>query len=162
MSATLGLPLDGKEQRPKRPFFMRICSRAESLSIQCFHLSNPNPAKQRNESFLPVTGSEPTKVTRVWFSIPWVLLILIKFLLSAVNKGIYMGCWYYSIKLFNNIYRDVFLPGAGFLLRAQPFPRRGRTDKAADWGYNCWNRVVHRTSDSDSLQASSSESSTIV
>ena len=48
-----GPALHGKEQRPKRPFFMRICSRVESVFYMTFHLSNPNPAKHRHESYQP-------------------------------------------------------------------------------------------------------------
>lgn len=96
-----------KVQRTKTPFFIRICSRVESLFYDFFHLSNPNSAKQRNESFPPVTGSKPTKAKTCLIFHSLFLIILMQLLHWAVNKDTDMGCRDYRIKLFNNIYKDL-------------------------------------------------------
>lgn len=100
------------------------------FSLICFHLPNPNPAKQSNESFLPVRGSElQSHVCDVLLNGSATPTFN-----SKQRQG--MGGWDYSIRPFNNICRDLSPPGS--LLRvAQPFPRRGRTGQADDLGGNC-------------------------
>lgn len=90
------------------------------FSLRCIHLSNPNPAKQSNESFLPVRGSELTQ--------SHVCDVLLNGSAtptfdSKQRRG--MGGWDYSIRPFNNICRDLSPPGS--LLRVSTaFPKKGQ------------------------------------